>query len=79
MSDNIKETMNIYKQNAGTKGQKFELSNEQTKELLEGKCHWCDTKSSREYNRLDLTNSKKGYTIDNVTACCKSCFLIGYM
>jgi 5-methylcytosine-specific restriction endonuclease McrA len=76
----------LYRIRAKNKSINFELTKEQFKKITSQNCFYCGespsqyTKSHKhhfygayKHNGLDRINSKQGYTIKNVVACCKYC------
>ena len=70
--------------NAKTRGHKWQLSKEQVAHLTKQACHYCGTKPSQVcsdktcdgsyiYNGIDRVDNERGYTIDNVVTCCRTC------
>jgi len=49
------------------------ISFEEHKELLLKPCHYCGSQLNSSGSGLDRIDSKLGYTITNVVACCKLC------
>lgn len=78
---------NFYRQNAKTRGLKWDLDNQQVAQLISRPCYYCgDVKSnilknpnrrgkSEEfaYNGIDRIDPTGGYSIGNVVPCCKRC------
>lgn len=75
-----------YKQGARSKNREFTLTTEQFREITSQHCHYCglppikpfDRKDGGMngvyyYNGIDRVDNSKGYTIDNVVACCTEC------
>jgi hypothetical protein len=73
-----------YKNNAKKRNLKFQLSNNQLKQLFCRPCFYCNsppittisgnrTNGSFTYNGIDRIDNNKGYTIDNCISCCKIC------
>lgn len=73
-----------YKGWARKRNLKWDLTEEQFKELTQKDCHYCGAKPSNLvknvcyngdyiYNGLDRMDNNKGYTIDNVISCCRFC------
>lgn len=73
-----------YKRNAKNRGSKYNLTEEQFKEITQRDCFYCGAKPNNIskngyqngdyiYNGLDRVDNTKGYTIDNVVSCCKIC------
>lgn len=65
---------------ATARGQAFDLTVDQVWELSQKRCTYCDVPPSNKttlhgqhYNGLDRRDNTKGYFIDNVTPCCKTC------
>ena len=76
--------MSSYKFNAKKKGLDYTLTEVQFKELTQKDCYYCGAKPSNItgrnrpagsyiYNGLDRIDNTKGYIIDNVVTCCKTC------
>lgn len=72
------------KRNAKTRGLKWNLTEEQVKELTKCLCHYCGAEPAQickrarangdyVYNGLDRIDSGGDYTIDNVVPCCGLC------
>ena len=72
------------KRGAKRRGYKWELSEEQVKELNNRPCFYCGEKYSNNmshptwngnyiYNGIDRVDNNKGYGIDNVVPCCSDC------
>ena len=81
---NMRRVMNRYEENAQIKGLEYNLTEKQFAEITQRNCHYCGarpnniTKSARlnggyKYNGIDRIDNDKGYTIDNVVPCCKTC------
>lgn len=74
-----------YRTGAFERGYSFELGYEECQRLFGSKCKWCGSAPSAShavgdrkqyrltYNGIDRLDNSKGYTIDNVAACCKVC------
>ena len=68
-----KESSTLYRKyqyRANSKSLEFNLSKEQFNGLVSKDCTYCGISNS---NTLDRIDSRKGYTIDNVTPCCLKC------
>lgn len=76
-----------YKSNAKRKNYEFSLSIEEVEKLFQSNCHYCGSEPNTicdraelygtyTYNGIDRKNSDKGYTTDNVVACCQICNFI---
>jgi hypothetical protein len=73
-----------YRKDAEDRGYEFSLSEDEFKHLIFSNCAYCGKppsnlqKNKRNtgdiiYNGIDRVDSSKGYTLDNVVACCKIC------
>ena len=74
-----------YKNRAIKKGREFSLTEDHFRQLITSDCHYCGDPPSNKafnskfpddkfiYNGIDRKDSKLGYTIDNVVACCGNC------
>jgi len=61
----------------------FALTQEQCEQLLLGNCHYCGVPSTEFRNRkdrstagingIDRVDNTRGYVVDNVVSCCKTC------
>ncbi len=80
----LRQTINGYKRDAKRKGREYELTEDQFFEITQRNCFYCGAKPSNItkkkyntgdyiYNGIDRIDSNKGYTLDNVVACCKKC------
>jgi len=81
---NMRAAIRSYKKNAEKRGIKYNITEEQFKEITQRDCYYCGAKPSNSfeqpksngayiYNGMDRINSTKGYTIDNVVPCCRAC------
>ena len=73
-----------YKRNAKNKGRKFNIDEDDFRQLTSGDCFYCGSGTTNvlseapfngvyPYNGLDRVNTAGGYTLDNVVSCCKHC------
>lgn len=74
-----------YERSARNKGYAFELTQEDLSFLTKMNCHYCgdepaQTRSDSKFcngayvfNGIDRIDNSKGYTMDNVVACCATC------
>lgn len=73
-----------YKYNARYRNIQWDLSDEQTINLLMGNCHYCNTTPNNShsisqsggtfvYNGIDRMNNDAGYNHNNCVSCCKIC------
>jgi hypothetical protein len=75
-----------YKRGAKNRDLDFHISKDEFYTLTQQNCTYCNQPPSQErkprvkgklnsfiYNGIDRIDSKKGYTLDNCTACCKLC------
>ena len=73
-----------YQKRAERQGVKWNLTEEQFKEITQQPCYYCGAKPSNRVgknykngvyicNGIDKINNTEGYTIDNVVPCCKTC------
>jgi hypothetical protein len=67
-----KPSMWNYKRNAEKKGVSFELTNENWKQLIKGKCVYC-RRTPTTWFGIDRVIPSSGYVIDNVFSCCFDC------
>ena len=76
------ELYQSYKKRALKMGLPFELTKDQFFTLTKRHCSYCGQEprtifkgrtSVYTYNGLDRTNPSEGYTLDNITSCCKRC------
>lgn len=74
--------LNAYRQAARKRGQTWELSDEQFKEITSQRCYYCGAEpalvwttpsDSYKHNGVDRKDSSIGYTPDNCVPCCKQC------
>ncbi len=81
---NMRELFRCYKKSAKKRNYKFELEESYFQKLTKENCFYCgkepmQVKNNKEcfgkyiYNGIDRIDNAKGYTIDNVVACCKIC------
>ena len=74
------------KSNAQKRGILWDLSDAETKVLMQDKCHYCggglsnvsmrpdgDQNGAFYYNGIDRVDSDYGYSLDNVVSCCSIC------
>jgi hypothetical protein len=72
------------KNNAKSRKHSFELTKAEFRALTQSDCYYCGQAPSQiirakgtngvyAYNGIDRIDSKRGYVIDNVRACCKTC------
>lgn len=59
-----------YQYRANSKSLDFKLSKEEFNKLIHQDCNYCGEPDAKTLDRID---SRKGYTIDNVTPCCLKC------
>jgi hypothetical protein len=79
----MRGVMGTYKKSAETRNFVWELSEDLFHDITSRNCHYCGiepaqirktgTKSRYTYNGIDRVDSLRGYTPDNVVACCKTC------
>lgn len=81
----ISTILNNYRQSAKKHGRKFDLTRDQLVELISSNCYYCGNSPSLEknaknrwdkplaYNGIDRVDNTKGYTLENVVCCCKTC------
>lgn len=80
----MRRTVRKYKRNAKKRGLEYKLTDEQFKEITQRNCFYCGAKPGNInkpkhcngeyiYNGIDRVDNNKGYTIDNVVACCRFC------
>lgn len=80
----MRKVINNYKKCAEKRGYIYDLTEKQFKEITQRKCYYCGAKPANVksgklyngeyiYNGIDRVNNTKGYTIDNVVSCCKTC------
>lgn len=81
----MRSLISAYKISARKRGVKYELTEEQFKEITQKDCYYCGVKPSNVfghgssnngkyiYNGIDRVDNNKGYTMDNVVPCCKVC------
>ena len=81
----LNRLMDSYQRSAKKKELDFELSPDQFEILINGSCYYCGIKPLQVakpkhtrtgnylYNGIDRVNSSKGYILDNVVSCCKTC------
>lgn len=67
-----------YRTSAKVRGLEFTLTDEQMDELFASNCYYCNAEPREgqytfTYNGIDRVDNTKGYTPDNVVACCKTC------
>lgn len=73
-----------YKHGAKNRNYIFEIDKESFSNLLVQNCYYCNRLPEQKsynktktdfvlYNGLDRVDNSKGYTIDNIVACCKHC------
>jgi len=81
---NKRSVIRIYKKMAKKRGYIFNLSDEQSINIMQQDCYYCGAKpnnistSKRSfgdfiYNGIDRVDNERDYTIDNVVSCCKIC------
>lgn len=75
----------VYLLSAAKRNLEFALTKEQVRKLTKENCHYCGSKplglhkathrinGNYIYNGIDRIDNNKGYTIDNVVACCQDC------
>ena len=81
---NMRAVISKYKQNAKKGGREYKLTEEQFKEITKKDCYYCGAKPNNErksssnnggyvYNGIDRIDNNKGYTMDNIVPCCRTC------
>ena len=80
----MRASIRQYKNNAKMRGLKYNLTENQFKEITQRNCCYCGAKPNNissnpkfngnyKYNGIDRIDNNKGYTIDNVVPCCITC------
>ena len=78
----VKSIILDYKDNASVRGLQFNLTDEEFKNLIFLKCHYCDSGPSNvkktkkvkvAYNGIDRIDSNLGYSLSNCVPCCSIC------
>ncbi len=80
----MRASMRQYKKNATNRKLGYNLTENEFKEITQKDCHYCgaepnniskDYKRNGEYkyNGIDRIDNSKGYTIDNIVPCCRTC------
>lgn len=79
----VTKILKSYRHGAQAKGLDFDLSREDFENILRQSCHYCGIEKGNSikcfngeyffYNGVDRIDSNKGYTLDNVVACCSKC------
>lgn len=76
------KVFNTYVQGAKSRGLPFELTKEQARDLMKQPCYYCGDVETNTgwatrknglafmYNGIDRLDNSRGYTADNVVACC---------
>lgn len=66
---------NQLKMNAKSGGREMSLTLDEFLSVANQPCHYCNDElcQDRTGTRLDRRDNSKGYTLDNVVACCKYC------
>jgi hypothetical protein len=74
-----------FRRRAERRGNQWNLTKEQVKDIISKPCHYCgisysnhagkhsDFNGSIKYNGLDRVDNIRGYSMDNVVPCCKTC------
>jgi len=69
-----KSIYKLYIRGAMARGLRFDLSFEKFEELIKQPCTYCGEPRCEPYfNGIDREMNDKGYTIENVVACCWKC------
>lgn len=66
----LKGRFDKYKYGAKIRNLNFELSFELFSQIFNSNCHYCGKEMAHGVDRVD---SGRGYSTDNVVACCKTC------
>ena len=80
----MREVIATYKRDAKRRGFDWKLTEDQFFGITQKDCFYCGSRpeniANRNrkngpyiYNGIDRKDNKKGYTLDNVVACCKFC------
>lgn len=73
---------NIYKRSAKDKNHNLNIDIEDFKKIITSNCFYCGIEPSRlyhktvvniYYNGIDRVDNNKGYDMDNIVACCRTC------
>jgi hypothetical protein len=65
---------NFYKQRALEKKLDFSITKDDYENIIQNNCFLCGKQSDENNtNGIDRMNSKKGYVLDNINACCGEC------
>lgn len=83
---NMRRTIEGYKRHAKKRGLEWSLTEERFKEIAQKDCYYCGAKPNNIrkahgyngdyiYNGIDRVDNIKGYIIDNIVPCCKTCNL----
>ena len=60
--------------NAGKRSKSFTITLEQYEEIVSRPCYYCEASIATETgSSMDRCDNSRGYEIDNVVTCCKSC------
>jgi hypothetical protein len=70
---NILSHYNEYVRSATKKNVVFNLNADQFELLVNSHCYYCDEYDETKVIGIDRVNSEKGYTNENVVACCSTC------
>jgi len=81
---NMRRVIRTYKNDAKKRGIEYNLTEKQFAKITQKNCYYCGAKPNNVtnnnvnsgeyiYNGIDRIDNSKGYTIDNVVPCCKTC------
>ena len=81
---NMHSRITMYKRSAKIRGYDYNLTEKQFAEITQKPCYYCgaipnnkhkqkESNGDYIYNGIDRVDNNKGYTIDNVVPCCKTC------
>ena len=80
----MRRTIKQYKNSAKRRGISWNLTEDQFKEITQKVCSYCGAKPNNRtkdkesfgdyiYNGIDRIDNNKGYSVNNIVPCCKSC------
>jgi hypothetical protein len=71
--ESLRQRATVFYQDSVERNLEWTVDFDHAMVIMTGSCHYCGILETGRFNGLDRVDNQKGYTLENVVACCRWC------